>query len=841
MAPERARYRFGPLERRGLVAGWRGGQIAAVAGGLVLAVLALRSRPTPAPWPWPWSRCSAGWRLACWPVAGRTGEEWAPTVARWGGPRRPEAAAPGAGAGRRPLHRARRPPVPAPGGPVGPRRCAARPRRPAPGRRSPRAPPDGLRHPVRAGRRLRAGAGTCGVVHDAPDPHLHRRAAGARATASPSSGRPRRSGGSRMGGRAGLAGPRALAWCTGCSGWRPPVPDDGARGARLPGRARRLPATRRRGAPTRACWPEPGRARAATRCCWRSRCAPRAPRGEGGAVRRGRRAGACAVLLPRGRRAAPPARRGRRRTSRGCWTRGRSPPWSAAAASPARRRPRRRAAGTGAWPARTGGPPGGRCPPCPVGGPGRWPPSGVGLRADRRRLARHLLDRRVAPGRRRPGLPGPLLLGSVRRSVAVVMEPVSPARAVRQVEQARTADLADSELRRRGGFLATARRAREEDLVIAPRGGAGRRPRLVPLLGLRHGDRPHPRGARRPPARRPSRRRASAGSSSAASTASRSRRSPAPCRSAGGWRERPPGSVRGRRPRPPGSGTVRGRRARGPPGDGTEGPGPPGDHPQPRRRLPARGRGRARPPGGAGRPRPARRLLRLRPVRALRPGRGQQPQHDRLRADRPGQERVRQDLPLAPGGLRPPGLGGGSRRGSTARWPRPGACARSPSGPAARSGSTLWTPVRVESAPGRSGAAPGSRARPGADAAPGRSCSAVAGRGLASAGVSASPRERVGRRPGPRQRSGAGGVAHAARRWSSAMLDPSARRPATIRTDRADARWRTAATWRWSSADWSTATCAACSTARPRPGWTSRARWSCSTSPPCTTRPPWAS
>ena len=58
-----------------------------------------------------------------------------------------------------------------------------------------------------------------------------------------------------------------------------------------------------------------------------------------------------------------------------------------------------------------------------------------------------------------------MLLGSVRRSVSVVMEPVSPSRAVRQVEQARTADLADSELRRRGGFLATARRAREEALV----------------------------------------------------------------------------------------------------------------------------------------------------------------------------------------------------------------------------------------------------------------------------------------------------------------------------------------------------------------------------------------
>jgi hypothetical protein len=34
------------------------------------------------------------------------------------------------------------------------------------------------------------------------------------------------------------------------------------------------------------------------------------------------------------------------------------------------------------------------------------------------------------------------------------------------VEQARTADIADSELRRRGGFLSTARRAREAELVV---------------------------------------------------------------------------------------------------------------------------------------------------------------------------------------------------------------------------------------------------------------------------------------------------------------------------------------------------------------------------------------
>jgi len=58
-----------------------------------------------------------------------------------------------------------------------------------------------------------------------------------------------------------------------------------------------------------------------------------------------------------------------------------------------------------------------------------------------------------------------LLLSDVRRTVTVVMEPVSPLRATRRAEQSRTADIADAELRRRGGFLPTARRRREEEVL----------------------------------------------------------------------------------------------------------------------------------------------------------------------------------------------------------------------------------------------------------------------------------------------------------------------------------------------------------------------------------------
>jgi hypothetical protein len=64
-----------------------------------------------------------------------------------------------------------------------------------------------------------------------------------------------------------------------------------------------------------------------------------------------------------------------------------------------------------------------------------------------------------------PDFLGPLLFSAVRRTVTMVMEPVSPSRAARQVAQARTADIADGELRRRGGFLVTARQHREQQSV----------------------------------------------------------------------------------------------------------------------------------------------------------------------------------------------------------------------------------------------------------------------------------------------------------------------------------------------------------------------------------------
>jgi len=64
----------------------------------------------------------------------------------------------------------------------------------------------------------------------------------------------------------------------------------------------------------------------------------------------------------------------------------------------------------------------------------------------------------------------PLLLAGSRRVVSMTMAPVPVARAIREVESARTASLADDELRRRAGFLATARRLRQSEGVARREG-----------------------------------------------------------------------------------------------------------------------------------------------------------------------------------------------------------------------------------------------------------------------------------------------------------------------------------------------------------------------------------
>ncbi len=77
-----ARYRFGPLERRGFIAGWRGGQAMTVGAGLLLAIGALRELPTAAGVIVAIVAVGSAVAAATWPVAGRTADEWLPDVAR---------------------------------------------------------------------------------------------------------------------------------------------------------------------------------------------------------------------------------------------------------------------------------------------------------------------------------------------------------------------------------------------------------------------------------------------------------------------------------------------------------------------------------------------------------------------------------------------------------------------------------------------------------------------------------------------------------------------------------------------------------------------------------------
>ena len=77
------RYRFGPRERGGGIAGWRAGQIVTVAIGLLLGVLALRWQPDAAGVAAAIGILVIFGALASVPVAARTGDEWLPVTVCW--------------------------------------------------------------------------------------------------------------------------------------------------------------------------------------------------------------------------------------------------------------------------------------------------------------------------------------------------------------------------------------------------------------------------------------------------------------------------------------------------------------------------------------------------------------------------------------------------------------------------------------------------------------------------------------------------------------------------------------------------------------------------------------
>ena len=80
---EAPRYRFGPLDRRGVVAGLSAGQVVSVAGGLVVAVVGLRVAPAAAGAAVAALAIAGGVLVAFVTVGGRRAEEWVPVLGRW--------------------------------------------------------------------------------------------------------------------------------------------------------------------------------------------------------------------------------------------------------------------------------------------------------------------------------------------------------------------------------------------------------------------------------------------------------------------------------------------------------------------------------------------------------------------------------------------------------------------------------------------------------------------------------------------------------------------------------------------------------------------------------------
>jgi hypothetical protein len=391
-----ARYHFGPLERRGLVAGWRGGQLAVVSAGLVAAVCVLRGRSGLAGVAGALVCVAVAVALSTWPLSGRTAEQWAPDALRHAG-------------------------------------TWVRRRRHAGG--SPFASLE-VTSVDSGGNRATA------VVHDAalrtytavlpawgqgfvlrsPDDKGAQVAAWSNVLAALA--------------RQGSAVHR-LQWVARC------VPDDGAglrrhferHGVLGPG----APAQRSYAALLQAETAAARRHEVWLAVTVDSTRAARAVRSAGGG-----RGGACTVVL--------------RETA---WLRRQladagidsgaalDPPALAACV-------RGQFDGEGAL----------EVPPHPV-----WPwPMAVHAEWGRARVdGSWVATYWMAEWPRRqvgPEFLGPLLLADVRRTVALVMEPLSATEATRHVEKARTADIADAELRRRGGFLATARRRREEEVLV---------------------------------------------------------------------------------------------------------------------------------------------------------------------------------------------------------------------------------------------------------------------------------------------------------------------------------------------------------------------------------------
>ncbi len=444
----RVRHRFPPLERRGVIAGWRAGQVGAVAVSLVAAVLSIRSRPSLSGVVVAVLLVGAGVTMAFWPIAGRTGEQWFPVVVRWGW-----AGATG--------HRFQPDRGPSMGTTVT-----------TDGRR-------GLRAAGGVGRSSAAAASVFDGLLLTDARHLE-------------SSRPDPAGagaGGRGGGASGMGvvvddRARTVTAVLALRGHSFALLGPAEQDARVAGWARVLASLARDGS-------------AVHRLQWVESCLP----DDGGAVRNHLEDhGVLAEDAPAGRsyralldEASPVTRRHRilvavsvhrRRSARAIRSAGGGLPGAVAVLHREVSAVRTtlegvdvgvdglldRSALAGVLVEALAPAPDGSG--TAIGGPSAagapWPMATLAewdsVHTDGTWHATYW----VAEWPRvdvQPDFLGPLLFAPLRRTLSVVMEPVDPARAARQVAQARTAGMADGELRRRNGFLTTARHTRERQSV----------------------------------------------------------------------------------------------------------------------------------------------------------------------------------------------------------------------------------------------------------------------------------------------------------------------------------------------------------------------------------------
>jgi len=427
----RVRYRFPPLERRGVIAGWRAGQVGAVAIGLVLAVLSVRSRPSLGGVVVAVLFVGIAVAAAFWPIAGRTGEQWLPVVVRWGW-----AGATG--------HRFQPAPGPATGTTVAfDGRRGARPMQVI-GRPGAASVFDGLRL-VDAGGDDADGSGMGVVLDDRSRTVTAVLAVRGHSFAllGPADQDTRVAGWARV--LASLArdgsAVHRLQWVETC------LPDDGgAVRGHLDDHgvlADDAPAARSYRALLDEASPVTRRHRVLVAVTLHRGRSARAIRSAGGGQ------GGALDVLAREMLAVQTTLAGVDLGVDGVLDRRDLAEVLGAAFQTA-------PGGCGA----SAGPPATDGAPWPMGTEAGWD----AVRTDGTWHATYW----VAEWPRvdvQPDFLGPLLFAPLRRTLSVVMEPVDPARAARQVAQARTAGLADGELRRRNGFLTSARHTRERQSV----------------------------------------------------------------------------------------------------------------------------------------------------------------------------------------------------------------------------------------------------------------------------------------------------------------------------------------------------------------------------------------